>query len=79
MSLVFIFILLCGASKRFYLFEAPKRSVKTKKLCHFFPIFVIGTRKVKTVFCQIPDLCYFCFNIDTSRVTSKQFYKIMLF
>ena len=26
----FIFTLLCGASKKFYLLEAPKRSSKTK-------------------------------------------------
>ena len=34
-DIIFIFTLLWGVSGRFHLFEAPKRSVKIKKLCHF--------------------------------------------
>ena len=30
-----IFTLLCVASRRFYPFEATKRSLKIKRLCHF--------------------------------------------
>ena len=46
----FYFRTFCGASKRFYLFEAPNRSIKIKDLCHFSHLFVIGTARVKTIF-----------------------------
>ena len=62
----FLFTLLCGASKRFHLFEAPKRSVRIKKLCHF-PPYSIGKTRVKIVFCWTSSLHHFHFldNRDT--------------
>ena len=38
-DVIFIFTLFCGASERFYLFEAPKRNVKIKNVCHFPLLF----------------------------------------
>ena len=34
-------------NKNGHLFESPKRKVKRKKLCHFPPLFGIGTTRVK--------------------------------
>ena len=38
-DIIIIFTLLFGASDRFHLYEAPKRSVGIKNLCHFPPLF----------------------------------------
>ena len=84
MTRIFIFTLLCGASERFYLFEAPERSLKIKNLC-CFPPYSIGTRRVKTAL----NLTYAISisltieiqesNIETVRVTNKQYYIIILY
>ena len=58
---IFIFILPCGASERFHLFEAPKRSMKIEKFVIFLPYFKLGWQGLRLCFCQTPDLCYFCF------------------
>ena len=67
-DIIFIFTLLCGASERFHLFEAAKRSVKIKNVCDFSP-YAIGTTRVRTAFCQTPYLCNFSFlsNGDTYK------------
>ena len=52
----FIFTLLCGASKRFYLLEAPKRSSKTKTKKQNVPsVFGIGRTRVISVFMSYSD------------------------
>ena len=64
MILIFIFTFFCGATKRFHLFEAPKRSVKIKKIMPFFlliPEFQIRTTRVKTVFMMNSQLMPFLF------------------
>ena len=38
-DIIIIFTLLFSASDRFHLYEAPKRSVGIKNLCHFPPLF----------------------------------------
>ena len=86
-DLIFIFTLLCGAPERFHLFEAPKRSARIKNLCHFLPLLHWDDKGYDYVLLY-SWLILFQFpltieihknNIDTFRVTNKQFYKIILF
>ena len=54
MTLIFTFTLLCGASERFYLFEAPKRSVKIKKIMSFSPLIPLGQQGLRLRFVELP-------------------------
>ena len=85
---IFIFTLLCGASERFHHFEAPKRSVRIKHLCHFFPLFHWDDKSYDMRFVELPtytipvsltkEIILNEDNIDTFRVSNKQYYKIIL-
>ena len=61
MTQPFIFTVPRGASKRFYLLEAPKRSVKIKIYVIFRPYLGLGRQGLRLCFCQTPDLCNFGF------------------
>ena len=94
MTQIFIFTLLSGAFERFHLFEAPEKNVKIKKLLSSPPPppppspDSIWATSGKTAFCRNLDLCAISVsltieihknNIDTFRVTNKQYYKTILF
>ena len=94
MTQIFIFTLLSNALERFHLFEAPEKNVKIKKLLSSPPPppppspYSIWATSVKTAFCRNLDLCAISVsltieihknNIDTFRVTNKQYYKTILF
>ena len=78
---IFIFTLLCDASERFHFFEAPKRSLRIKTLCHFLPLFHWDDKASA----ELPTYANSVSltteidknNIDTFGVTNKQ-YKILL-
>ena len=38
-----------------------KKKCENKKICHSFPLFVLGQQGGRLCFCQTPDLCHFCF------------------
>ena len=90
MTQIFIFTLLSGALERFH----PEKNVKIKKLLSSPPPppppspYSIWATRVKTAFCRNLDLCAISVsltieihknNIDTFRVTNKQYYKTILF
>ena len=85
-DIIFIFTILCGVSERFHLFEAAKRSVRIRKLCHF-PLIPLGRQGLRLRFVEL--LTYTISvsltteihktNINTFRVINKQYYKIILF
>ena len=85
-GIIFIFTLLCGASEKFHLFEAPKRSVKIKNLL-FSPLIPSGQQGLGLHFVELPTYAISVSltieihknNTDTFRVTNKQYYKITLF
>ena len=82
----FIFTLLRGATERFHLFEAPKRSVRIKNLS-FSRLIQLGRQGLRQRFAELTTYAIsFSLtigihknNIDTFRVTSKQYHKIIPF
>ena len=84
---VFIFTLFCRTSETIHLFQAPKRSVKNKKLVSFPPLLPLGQQWLRLHFVELPTYAIFISlvieihinNTDTFRVTDKQFYKMILF
>ena len=75
----------CGASERLHLFEAPKRS--EKKSMSFSLLILLERKELRLHFVELQTYTISVSltteihknNIDTFRVTKKQYYKIILF
>ena len=82
-----IFAVFLWCLTRFYLFEAPKRSVKTKKYVILSPYLYWDNKGEDCVFVKLPTYAISVSltielhknNTDTSSVTNKQYHKIILF
>ena len=84
-DIIFILTLLCGDSEGFHLLEASKRSVRIKSVL-FFPIIPLRQQGLRVRFVKLlintisVSLTIETHkNIDTFRVTNKQYYKMILF